>query len=76
MASGDAHRVWFPEMIGRLRSQWHQGMSLDAIVELRDALDAMLQRIDPSAASGPQFFSVLVAGTLARVRTRVSVFAR
>ena len=45
MASGDAQRVWFPEMIGRLRSQWHQGMSLDAIVELRDDLDAMLQRI-------------------------------
>ena len=45
MASGDAQRVWFQEMIGRLRSQWHQGMSLDAIVELRDDLDAMLQRI-------------------------------
>jgi hypothetical protein len=45
MASGDAQRIWFPEMIGRLRSQWHQGMSLDAVVELRDDLDAMLQRI-------------------------------
>jgi hypothetical protein len=45
MASSDAQRVWFPEMIGRLRSQWHQGMPLDAIVELRDDLDAMLQRI-------------------------------
>ena len=45
MASGDVQRVWFPEMIGRLRSEWHQGMSLDAIVELRDDLDAMLQRI-------------------------------
>jgi len=32
-------------MIERLRSHWHQGMSLDAIVELRDDLDAMLQRI-------------------------------
>jgi hypothetical protein len=45
MAAGDAHRVWFPEMVERLRSHWHQGMSLDAIVELRDDLDAMLQRI-------------------------------
>jgi hypothetical protein len=45
MASGDAHRVWFPEMVEHLRSHWHQGMSLDAIVELRDDLDAMLHRI-------------------------------
>src|SRR5580704_2879973 len=45
MAAGDAQRVWFPEMIGRLRSQWRQGMSIDAIIELRDDLDAMLQRI-------------------------------
>jgi hypothetical protein len=45
MASGDRQRVWFPEMIERLRSQWHQEMSFDAIIELRDELDAMLQRI-------------------------------
>jgi len=45
MAAGDAQRVWFPEMIERLRSQWHQGISFDAIIELRDNLDAMLQRI-------------------------------
>jgi len=45
MAAGDAQRVWFPEMIERLRTQWHQGMSFDAIVELRDDLDATLQRI-------------------------------
>ncbi len=32
-------------MIERLRSQWHERMSFDAIVELRDNLDAMLQRI-------------------------------
>jgi hypothetical protein len=45
MAAGDAQRVWFAEMIEHLRSQWHQGMSFEAIVELRDDLDAMLQRI-------------------------------
>ena len=45
MAAGDAQRVWFPEMVQRLRSQWHQGMPLDALVELRDDLDAMLQQI-------------------------------
>jgi hypothetical protein len=45
MAAGDAQRVWFPEMIERLRSQWQPGMPFEAIVELRDDLDAMLQRI-------------------------------
>jgi hypothetical protein len=45
MAAGDAQRVWFPEMIARLRSQWHPGMSFDAIVELRDDLGVMLQQI-------------------------------
>ena len=45
MAAGDAHRVWFPEMVECLRSHWHQGISLDVMVELRDDLDAMLQRI-------------------------------
>ena len=45
MAAGDAQRVWFAEMIEHLRSQWHQGMPFEAIVELRDDLDAMLQRI-------------------------------
>ncbi len=26
--AGDAQRVWFPEMIERLRTQWNKGMSL------------------------------------------------
>jgi hypothetical protein len=30
-------------MIERLRSPWHPGMSFDALVELRDELDAMLE---------------------------------
>jgi hypothetical protein len=45
MAAGDVQRVWFPELIERLRSQWHQGMSFNAMVKLRDDLDAMLQQI-------------------------------
>jgi hypothetical protein len=45
MAAGDAQRVWFPEMIERLRMQWHRGMSCDAPIALRDELDAQLQRI-------------------------------
>jgi hypothetical protein len=45
MAAGDAQRVWFPEMIEQLRSQWHQSMPFETIVELRDDLDTMLHRI-------------------------------
>ena len=45
MAVGDAQRVWFQEMIERLRSQWHRGISFEAIVELPNELDATLQRI-------------------------------
>jgi hypothetical protein len=45
MAAGDAQRVWFPEMIDNLRSHWLEGMSFDTIIDLRDDLDAMLQRI-------------------------------
>jgi hypothetical protein len=45
MASGDAQRVWFPEMVETLRSEWHHGISFEATIELRDGLDAMLQRI-------------------------------
>ena len=45
MAAGDAQRVWFQEMIERLRSQWHRGMPFDALIELRNELEAALQRI-------------------------------
>jgi hypothetical protein len=45
MPSGDAQRTWFPEMIVRLRSEWHEGVSMPALISLRDELDGMLQRI-------------------------------
>ena len=45
MPSGDAQRTWFPEMITRLRSNWHEGMSMPALISLRDELDEMLQCI-------------------------------
>jgi len=45
MAAGDALRVWFPEMVECSCSHWHQGISLDVMVELRDDMDAMSQRI-------------------------------
>jgi len=48
MLSGDAQRTWFPEMVGRLRSNWHEGMSMPALISLRDELDGMLQSIRAS----------------------------
>jgi hypothetical protein len=45
MPSGDAQRTWFPEMIVRLRGEWHAGMSVPALIGLRDELDGALQRI-------------------------------
>jgi hypothetical protein len=62
MAAGDAQRVWFPEMIERLGSQWHQDMSFDAIVKLRDELDEMLQRIRSERHIGPATFKCARCG--------------
>jgi hypothetical protein len=45
MAAGDEQRVWFPEMIDELRDHWRDDFSFDALVALRDAMDAMLQQI-------------------------------
>lgn len=45
MPSGDAQRTWFPEMIVRLRAEWHAGMSMPPLIVLRDELDGALQRI-------------------------------
>jgi hypothetical protein len=45
MPSGDAQRTWFPEMVVRLRSKWHEGVSMPALISLRDELDGMLQGI-------------------------------
>jgi hypothetical protein len=45
MASGDAQKVWFPEMIAMLRQAADPAMSVDAVLLLRDRLDATLQHI-------------------------------
>jgi hypothetical protein len=56
MAAGDAQRVWFPEMIARLHSEWRQGMSCDSLIGLRDDLDAMLQQIRSGRHIRPAVF--------------------
>jgi len=45
MASGDAQKVWFPEMIETLRKEGYPSMSVDALILLRDRLDTTLQTI-------------------------------
>ncbi len=45
MASGDAQRTWFPEMVVRLRAEWYEGMSIPALIGLREELDGTLPRI-------------------------------
>ena len=45
MGAGDPQRVWFSEMLARLRCEWNLQMSFPALIELRDRLDAMLQQI-------------------------------
>jgi hypothetical protein len=45
LPAGDAHRVWFPEMLAALRSQWNPGMSLAGLIELRTSVDGILRQI-------------------------------
>jgi hypothetical protein len=45
MAAVDEQRVWYPEMIDDLRDLWRDGLEFDAVIELRDSMDAMLQQI-------------------------------
>ena len=50
MAAGDAHRVWFPEMVEHLRLNWRDDLSMEALVRLRDELDDMLGHIRSTRA--------------------------
>ena len=45
MAAGDAQRVWFDEMVDRLRSRWHREIQPEELIQVRDELDEMLQQI-------------------------------
>ncbi len=45
MASVDAQKVWFSEMIEMLREGWNSSMSCEDLISLRNRIDAKLQRI-------------------------------
>ena len=43
LPSGDGNRIWFPEMIEMLRSQWNESTTFPRLVELCAMLDGALQ---------------------------------
>ena len=53
MASGDASRTWFSEMVEALRREWRPDMPWTQVIALRDQLDAMLQEIRSSRQIQP-----------------------
>ena len=53
MASGDASRTWFSEMVEALRQEWNSEMSWEQVIALRNRLDAMLQEIRTARSIRP-----------------------
>jgi len=77
MPSGDAQRTWFPEMIVRLRAEWHEGMSMPSLIGLRDELDGALQRIRAGRnIQTPSGLTGLAAGPRVSVRALILALAR
>jgi hypothetical protein len=68
MPAGDAQRVWFSEMAERLASGWRADMSLEALIELRDELDAMLTRIRSERSIRTPVFTCPQCGSMCPVR--------
>jgi hypothetical protein len=76
MPSGDAQRVWFPEMIDRLRQQCRETMPFPALIELCRSLDAVLQRIRSERNILSPVMRCRRCGTVARMaKSHVSVRA-
>jgi hypothetical protein len=80
VAAGDAHRVWFPEMVEHLRLRWRDDLSIEALLGLRDELDDMLGRIRSTRHISNPLFKCptcghIVRGTDPRVSVRATIFA-
>ena len=60
MASGDAQKVWFPELIAMVRQAGDAAMSMDTLLRLRDRLNTILQN-DPPHAADPAGHDVVSA---------------
>ena len=66
MAAGDAHRVWFPEMVEHLRLRWRDDLSTEALLRLRDELDDMLGRIRSTRRISNPLFKCPACGNIGR----------
>jgi hypothetical protein len=66
MAAGDAHRVWFPEMVQHLRLCWRDDLPMEALVRLRDELDDMLGRIRSTRHIANPIFKCATCGHIGR----------
>ena len=76
MPAGDAQRVWFPEIVERLRAEWGDDLSFPSLIQLRDALDIMLRRIRSDRFIRPPIFKCTVCGRIApAAEPRISVRA-
>ena len=58
MPSGDGNRIWFPEMIEMLRSQWNESTTFPRLVELCAMLDGVLQHHRPIVGPSLPRFSL------------------
>ncbi|MFQ5822214.1 MAG: hypothetical protein ACE5I5_19725 [Candidatus Heimdallarchaeota archaeon] len=48
MASGDAQRAWFPEMLDALRERWHENITWEEVSLFCDEMQKMRDRIRES----------------------------
>ena len=78
MPWGDGNRIWFPEMIEMLRSQWNESMTFPKLVQLCARLDGALQQhrpiVGPSLPPGsrcPQCGRIVKAEGSGRYRISV-----
>jgi hypothetical protein len=76
MSSGDAQRVWFSEIVDRLRSQWQDGLSIHALLTLRAELDGMLRHIRAARTFAPRSSRVACAELPARNPSHTSASER
>ena len=76
MPAGDAQRVWFPEMVERLRAEWRDGLSFPSLIELRGTMDTMLREIRSDRAIRPPTFRCPACGRVGpAAEPRISVRA-
>ncbi len=76
MPSGDASRVWFPELIDLLRQEWSASSTWLGRVRLRARLDDMLSRVRTERNARPPMIYCKTCGKRERAaEPRVSVRA-